>query len=298
MLLEQWQKEKDTLHHLSQILGKHALVSAYQQPQWEHVVLDITVQGFSTGLLHSEHQDYSLSVNLMNHRIEVVVGEHYEEIPLKYGNTIKYYYETIKDTLERYNVHVEINTTPQEVADPTPFEQNEHMYHYDNDIAKEALKFMKFAYNCEASFIAPLRTRKVKPGLFWGTFDISCIVVYGKYQPFDDPNRPIEQGAFDEEMIEFGFWFGDDTFKGPTFYVLPYPFSDKIFSCNEDFPNGSRYNKDLGEFIIEIEEANNQSIKDIEQFFTESFNIFKSYLNWRGCDHYFIPLNMQPNSLD
>ncbi|MFC6117965.1 DUF5996 family protein [Macrococcoides bohemicum] len=64
----------------------------------------------------------------------------------------------------------------------------------------------------------------MKPGLFWGTFDFTCILLYNEHIPFPDPAKVIERAAFDESMIEFGFWFGDDKFVGPTFFVLPYPF--------------------------------------------------------------------------
>ncbi|WP_258864076.1 DUF5996 family protein, partial [Staphylococcus pseudintermedius] len=49
--LAEWKDEKETLHRLAQILGKHKLASAFQEPQWGHVILDITTTGFSTGLL-------------------------------------------------------------------------------------------------------------------------------------------------------------------------------------------------------------------------------------------------------
>lgn len=87
------------------------------------------------------------------------------------------------------------------------------------------------AYRAESAFINPLRARKVKPGLFWGTFDVTCILLYNEHIPFLDPAKVIERAAFDESMIEFGFWFGDDKFVGPTFFVLPYPFSNRNFEC-------------------------------------------------------------------
>ncbi|MBO1198599.1 hypothetical protein J3T65_03510 [Staphylococcus simiae] len=297
MLIEQWQQEKDTLHHLAQILGKYTLVAAYQEPQWEHVMLDINVQGFSTGLLHDKSHDFSIAVNLMNHRIEIIVDNNYHEILLQNGQSIKFYYEHITQILSDNGVDLVINTTPQEVTDHTPFEKNDHLHHYNEAIAKEVLSIMKFAYNAESSFINPLRTRKIKPGLFWGTFDISCVIVSDIYQPFGDKTMPIEEAAFDEQMIEFGFWFGDDHFKGPTFFVLPYPFSNQTFECHQDFPSGSHYNEQLGEFILETQDFSKDNIKNIERFFEESFNIFKTYLKWKDCSHYFIPLNMRHNHL-
>ena len=36
MLLKEWKKEKETLHLISQILGKYKVATAYQEPQWAH----------------------------------------------------------------------------------------------------------------------------------------------------------------------------------------------------------------------------------------------------------------------
>lgn len=36
----------------------YKLVTAFQDPQWAHVVLDIIAQGLSTGLLHFEDKHY------------------------------------------------------------------------------------------------------------------------------------------------------------------------------------------------------------------------------------------------
>ncbi|PXA33354.1 DUF5996 family protein, partial [Staphylococcus pseudintermedius] len=57
--LAEWKDEKETLHRLAQILGKHKLASAFQEPQWGHVILDITTTGFSTGLLFYQSSTYS-----------------------------------------------------------------------------------------------------------------------------------------------------------------------------------------------------------------------------------------------
>ncbi|WP_420908107.1 hypothetical protein [Macrococcus armenti] len=41
--------------------------------------------------------------------------------------------------------------------------------------------------------------------------------MYNHHVPFPDQTKIIERAAFDEPMIEFGFWFGDDQFEGPMF---------------------------------------------------------------------------------
>lgn len=297
MLLSEWKNEKETLHLLSQILGKYRLEAMYQEPQWAHVPLEITIQGFSTGMLHYEDKDFLLEVNLIENRIEIRVNSYKDYIILENGTTIQSYYEQIKKILSNHEINIDINTKPQEVADSTPLDKDTHHHHYQSDIADKVLDVMKFAYHVESNFITPLRVRKFKPALFWGTFDISCAMIYGEHYPFEDDSKIIERAAFDEKMIEFGFWFGDDRFEGPTFFVLPYPFSDRNFECHSNFPDGSFFDDQLGEFILEMNNKNGKEIDQINKFFFESYMTLKEYLNWENCEHYHLPLKMKNNEL-
>lgn len=297
MLMSEWKKEKETLHLISQILGKYKLEATYQEPQWAHVPLDITIQGFSTGMMHYNDKDFLLEVNLIDHCIEIRVNEYKTTIELEDGTTIQSYYNQITDILIEQGIDIKINTTPQEVADTTPLDEDTQHHHYQKDISKTVLDLMKFAYHAEAKFISALRFRKFKPGLFWGTFDISCAMINNEHRPFEDDNKIIERAAFDEEMIEFGFWFGDDQFKGPTFFVLPYPFTDKALECNNQFPKGSYFDQKMGEFILEIEDKNKQNTDQVNDFFYESFMILKDELSWEDWNHCQLPLKMSDNEL-
>ncbi|WP_210139512.1 DUF5996 family protein [Staphylococcus sp. GDY8P120P] len=296
MKIKDWENEKDTLHLLSQILGKYKLEANYQEPQWSHVTLNINVQGFSTGMLSYKTHTFSLEVNLLQHQIEIVVDQHINDIDLENGKTVQFYYNQIETILNQLGINLKINTLPQEVTHPIPFEKDDTHHHYEPKIAEKALDLMKFAYHAEANFINSLRVRKSKPGLFWGTFDISCIIVKDKAAPFGDDSKVIERAAFDEEMIEFGFWFGDEQFESPTCFVLPYPFADQSFNADHHFPENSYFDKQLMEFIFE--HAHHHHVDTITQFFKASYLKFADFLNWTNIDYAFTPLKMKPNYLD
>ena len=53
-----------TMHLLSQIVGKIKLEYAAQEPQWAHVMLDITSRGFSTGLIKLDDSYFEIQINL------------------------------------------------------------------------------------------------------------------------------------------------------------------------------------------------------------------------------------------
>src|SRR5699024_3096828 len=157
--------EKDTLHLLSQILGKYKLEANYQEPQWSHVTLNINVQGFSTGMLNYKTHTFSLEVNLLQHQTEIVVDQHINDINLENRTPIPSDYKQIETTLKPLGTNLKIHTLPPAVTHPSPFEKDNTHHHYEPNIAEKSLDLMKAASHAEANFMNRLRVRKSNPGL-------------------------------------------------------------------------------------------------------------------------------------
>ncbi|MDN6625942.1 MAG: DUF5996 family protein, partial [Pisciglobus halotolerans] len=199
-------KEILTLQLISQMLGKIKLEYAAQEPQWAHVILDMTLHGFSTGLLKYEASYFEIEVNLIKHVIHIKTAQSDSYIQLTNEKTISDYYHELMSAVKSEGLLLSIYTKPQEMETITLFEDDIDHHHYNEGVAKQILEWFQFAWTVEQQFIAPFRQRKVYPGLFWGTFDVSCIIIYNKLEPFPEDNKVIERAAFDEHMIEFGFW--------------------------------------------------------------------------------------------
>lgn len=295
-----YKKNKDeiiTLQLLSQMLGKIKLEHAAQEPQWAHIILDITPRGFSTGLLKHNEMYFEIEVNLVNNKIIIENSKETKEIKLENGKTISEYYQELLDSTNRLGLPISIHTRPQEMETTTPFEEDVEHHHYDEDVATEILTWFQFAWDVEQQFIAPFRQRKVYPGLFWGTFDVSCIVVYNEFEPFPDDSKVIERAAFDEHMIEFGFWLGDDNYEHPTFFTLPYPFVEGVeLETNDEFPEGSYYSPEMAEYLFEMKDGLDQADqKEVIRFMEESCKKSFEYLEWQNTHHYFTELKMEKN---
>lgn len=290
-------QEIATLHLISQIIGKVKLEYAAQEPQWAHTILDITSRGFSTGLLKYEDSYFEIEVNLVQSIISIRTEEDDIEIKLKNGKTISEYYKEIIDSAASVGLKLSITTRPQEMEWKTPFE-DDHVHHYYNEVAaKEILKWFQFAWDVQQEFIAPLRQRKVYPGLFWGTFDLSCIVVYNELEAFPDDSKIIERAAFDEHMIEFGFWLGDDNFEHPTFFILPYPFVEGVeLKIDDSFPEGSYFSPNMAEYLFEIKGGLSKADPaEVMRFMKASFLKSINYLKLKDTDYYFTELKMEKN---
>jgi len=265
---------------------------APQQPQWAHVTLPLTVSGFSTGPLYGGGRWFEIEVDVLTSESTVQVEGSRAVILLADGTSIKSYYDAIVWALESSGVTVRINSKSQEMAETWWLDRNETPLAYDADAAQKGLQLFRDAAREQAMFLAPLRCRKVMPALFWGTFDVSSLIVYNAHEPFPK-DLVIEQAAFDEPMIEFGFWLGDASVDVPTFFILPYPFQYKELPSERLQPADAYYDAAMSECYLSLEHT---SDGDVQAFFRTSFDLLSERLGWEGCDHYFLPLKMPEQS--
>lgn len=290
----EWAETKFTLHLISQILGKIRLEAATQEPQWAHVTLAITPDGFSTGILFAYSRVFQVDVDIRNSRIAVNVDGDIEKIELKTGKAIKTYFEEIFSSLSSRGIDLVINPKPQEMAYTTPLNEDDTPMEFDQRNALKGLKLFQFALMEQLKFIGPLRCRKMKPALFWGTFDVSMLVLPGILQAFPE-DLTIEKAAFDEHMIEYGFWLGDEQTETPSFFVLPYPFLYKDLNNPAVRPAVAFYDETKSEYFLRLDAIVDQEepSDSIQAFFHSTFDVLKDELKWLGCDYYFIPLKMK-----
>lgn len=289
----EWQSTKFTLHLISQIIGKIKMTLTPQEPQWAHVALPLTINGFSTGVLHEGNNSLQLDVNLLEQKIFIHVNEQTEIINLEDGKSIKYYYEAIFHALRYHDIQVTINPKPQEMEYAKLLNEDDTPLEFNPQSAMKGLKLFHYAAHEQGKFLSKLRCRKVKPALFWGTFDVSSIIIRNLEHPFPE-DKVIEKAAFDEQMIEFGFWLGDASKDTPTFFILPYPFLFKELPTDTLRPEAAYYDANLSEFFLSLKDA---SSEDIQSFFQTSFDILVHELGWEETAHYFLPLKMEKNSL-
>ncbi|RLQ90092.1 DUF5996 family protein [Planomicrobium sp. Y74] len=290
----EWAGTKFTLHLISQILGKIKLETAQQEPQWAHVALDITPDGFSTGLLFTENQAFQVDTDIRNSRILINVEGDTQSISLEPSKSIKWYHDEIFSALSSRGIDLKINPKPQEMAYTTPMDEDDTPLEFDQQSAMEGLKLFQFALLEQRKFIAPMRCRKMKPALFWGTFDVSLLILPGIIEPFPE-DRVIEKAAFDEQMIEYGFWLGDDQTEIPTFFVLPYPFQYNYLNSPSIKPSEAFYDETKSEYFLPLDAvaAKENPTAEIQEFFRSTFDALVDELNWQGCDYYFTPLKMK-----
>lgn len=289
----EWADTKFTLHLISQILGKIKLEAAQQEPQWAHVALAVTPDGFSTGLLFHSEAAFQIDLDIRNSRIALNVDGDIGAVPLETSKSIKDYFDGIFQALNNRGINLAINPKPQEMAYKKMLDEDTDPLTFNHSDAMRGLKLFQYALQEQLKFIGPMRCRKMKPALFWGTFDVSLLVLHGIKAPIP-VDKVIERAAFDEHMIEYGFWLGDTDVDKPMFFVLPYPFLFKELDTSSLKPTEAYYDPAKSEFFLDLETVLNTDdpSRTIQDFFRASFDILIEELDWQGCDYYFTPLDM------
>lgn len=162
----EWADTKFTLHLISQILGKIKLETAQQEPQWAHVGLNLTPDGFSTGLLFQKNTAFQVDVDIRNSQILINVDGNVRSLELKSSKSIKDYFEEIMEALNSNGIRVTINPKPQEMAYQKNLNEDSTPLTFNRQQAMRGLQLFHLAQREQLKFVGPLRCRKVKPQLF------------------------------------------------------------------------------------------------------------------------------------
>ena len=130
----QWRATCDTLHALTQVLGKLAAKLAPPEPQLQHAALRLTARGWETLPLPAPDGSGSLVV-VLDLRVHEAVVEHSggraQRIALTPNRSVGEVTREILAAVREVAGAVEINPTPQEVSWTVPLDEDDQHAHYD-----------------------------------------------------------------------------------------------------------------------------------------------------------------------
>jgi len=265
-----------------QMLGKVKLAKMPPQPEWKHCVLHITASGFTTGLIPDSKASFEVSVDILTARIIVrsTSGE-YVHFPLTDGLSVADYYARLMDVLHQTGHPVTICTVPQEVYITDNFDNQTKAVDFDHRAAMDYFKMCLMAYDAQIRFSSAYRGKKIAASLFWGTFDFTTVLFSGVEKPFPGKGL-IEETAFDEQLIEFGFWPGDPTTPDPTLFVMAYPFITQELDSKNVSPAEAVFSKEKGEFFLPLNAiaTTPDPANTIAKFFKDSFRVITTTEEW------------------
>ena len=161
--------------------------------------------GFTTGYLAHGSGGLQIDLDVTDAQVRALNTEGAAAaFPLRECLSVSDCYDRFVDLLENVGHPCPIYPVPQEMFTDEPF------YHLDEPLAFDDLRAQAyfdqclFARDALLEFSAPWRGKKTPPSLYWGTFDMTCVLFSGEPCPFDSEASLVERVALDEQLVEFG----------------------------------------------------------------------------------------------
>ena len=253
---EDWTATCDTLHALTQVLGKLAVALAPPEPELQHAALRLTARGWETAPLPAPDGSGAIGVVLDLRTHEAAIehsGGEAARVALGPDRSVGEVTREVLDAVRRLGGPVEINPAPQEVAWTVPLDEDDEHAQYDPDQVSAYFAAATQAALVLAAFRAPYRGRSTPVNAWWGSFDLAVNLFSG--EPADPPSQDfIMRNAMDAQEVAVGWWPGDLRYGKAAFYAYAHP-APPGFETATLSPDAAHWDATLGEFILDWDDA-------------------------------------------
>lgn len=247
--LEAWRDTYATLHMWTQVVGKICLALTPLTNHFWNIAFQITPAGLSTPTMTVGTLAVTVSFDFIDHRLVIRTSDGRERHLALRPMTVADFYAEVMTTLHELGIRARIWTTPVEIPDPIPFEEDTVHRSYDPEPVRafhEILLATKPVFeNFRSTFIG-----KCSPvHFFWGSFDVAVTRFSGDRAPERPQADSITREAYSHAVISHGFWPGSGPVQEPAFYAYaaPEPAGLKTATVR---PAAAYYHADLSEFIL------------------------------------------------
>ena len=265
--LNAWQDTYTTLHMWMQIVGKIRLALSPYANHWWQVPFYLTSRGMTTSPMPYGDRFFEIDFDFIDHTLIISVSDGtIKTLPLRPRSVADFYAELMV-TLRGINIDVQIWTTPVEVANPIPFEQDHQHAAYDPEYVNRLWRILLWSDSVLKQFSGRFIGKTSPVHFFWGSFDLALTRFSGRRAPERPGIDRITHEAYSHEVISAGFWAGGTSWngnvlEGAAFYVYAAPepsgFADRIMKPSQAF-----YSKPFGEFLLMYDDVRRADQPDV-----------------------------------
>jgi hypothetical protein len=250
--LDAWRDTYATLHMWTQVVGKVCLALTPLTNHFWNIALQITPRGLSTPTMTANGIAVTIAFDFIDHQLIIRTSDGREQQLALRPMTVADFYGAAMEMLRQLNIRVRIWTTPVEIPDPIPFEQDTTHKSYDPAQVlafHQVLLAMKPVFEWfRSTFIG-----KCSPvHFFWGSFDVAVTRFSGDRAPERPGADPITREAYSHAVVSHGFWPGSGPVQEPAFYAYAAPEPDGLKTALVR-PAAAYYHQELSEFILPYE---------------------------------------------
>jgi hypothetical protein len=245
--LKEWEDTYHTLHMWTQIVGKIRLGLAPLQNHWWNVALYVNTRGLTTSPMPYNKRTFELQFDFIDHRLQLRTSDGQERaLPLA-PKSVAAFYRELFEMLRGAGISVQVNTRPQEIANPIALDQDETHASYDPEYANRLWRILLSTDRVFREFRARFMGKSSPVHFFWGSFDLCCTRFNGRRAPAR--KGIITSEAYSHECSSLGWWPGGGDVKGPAFYAYMAP-EPSGYGARLSLPAGGFYQQQMHEFFL------------------------------------------------
>jgi Family of unknown function (DUF5996) len=253
---EPWKDTLATLHLWTQVVGKIRMKLSPPVNHWWHVPLYVSARGLTTAAIPHGVRSFEIDFDFIDHRLVVRTCEGEVRTMELRPRTVADFYGELMGVLDELALPVRINTLPQEVPDPIPFERDTTHASYDAEAANRCWRALAQADRVLRDFRGRFLGKCSPVHFFWGSFDLAVTRFSGRPAP-EHPGAPgladtVTREAYSHEVSSAGFWPGNDAFPQAAFYAYFYP-APKGYPTAAVGPDAAYYSTEMGEWLLPYE---------------------------------------------
>ncbi len=279
--LEAWQDTYDTLHMWTQVVGKVKLELCPYLNEWWEVALHLTARGLTSGTIPWKDGVFAVDFDFIDHNLHIRASDGaVKSLPLLPRSVADFYGEFMAG-LRALGIEVSINTTPSELEQPIPFEQDTTHAAYDPEYVTRCWRILLQSATVFERYRSSFAGKSSPVHFFWGGFDLSATRFSGKRaQPPKGAGR-IMRFSEDQENIAVGFWPGGGKVQGPAFYAYTYP-EPPGYKTAAVRPSAARYNAEMGEFLLMYDDVRVAAAPEqmILEFLQSTYEVGAALAGW------------------
>jgi hypothetical protein len=278
---EEWKAIATTLHMWMQIVGKTRLALTPRENHWWNVPLYVTPRGLSTWSIPYHDDLFDVEFDFLDHRLHLRLSSGESKSVALRSQSVAAFYREYLDLLRSFDIDVNINPKPDEVADPIPFAEDHQHASYDKEFAYRFWRVLQRADMLFKRFRARFVGKSSPVHFFWGSFDLAVTRFSGRPAPPRPGADAITREAYSHEVISAGFWPGNGGFGTPAFYCYAAP--EPVGLANEPVrPAEAFYSSDLKEFILKYDDVRGANSPDdaVLEFLQSSYEAAAKLAGW------------------
>jgi len=276
-----WQDTRETLHMWTQIVGKVKLELVPFLNEWWQVGFTITARGLTTSTIPFGRRLFQVDFDFIDHRLDIRLDDGSSRSLLLLPRSVADFYHEFMAALEQLGIQVRITTSPVEVENTIPFDQDHLHASYDPEYVTRFWRILVQVERLLQQYRTPF-VGKSSPVLFWwGSFDLSESRYSGCRAPEREWPARWMALAVEQEQALAGFWPGNSKLPQPAFFAYTYP---EPPGCREAAiqPDPAYYHLELSEFILLYEEVRKARSPDqmVLDFFQSSYEVGATLGGW------------------